>query len=387
MNRHGTAPVDLAPSPAGRRRDLWADNLRVIVVSGVIVAHTATGYISDVADWYYEELSTSEVSSTVLAFPIAAGALFGLGPLFLLAGWYTPRSLAHRGPASFARSRLVRLGVPLVAFALVVQPLTDYIGTRRDEVRPSLVDALGDTELSVMWFVAALLAFSLVYAAWRAGRPARAQHQLRSLGSLLTIAAITIAIASLLVWQLWAWNSNALRTARLGEWPQAAVLFALGVNAAEAGWLEHMTTETRRRLGWVAVIGTVATVALFGMLDATGRAEAVLDDADGWPVVLFAALDGLVAVSLTVWFVAWFRDRPHRRSPLLARAAGASYATYLPHPPVVTSLMVLLAPVALAPEAKFVLVSGAGVAASFTLGYAITRAPGFATVVGAGPSL
>ena len=67
--------------------------------------------------------------------------------------------------------------------------------------------------------------------------------------------------------------------------------------------------------------------------------------------------------------------------PLLGRAARASYATYLIHPLALTTVMVLLAPVALAPEIKFVLVAIAGVAACFMVGYALTRVPGISKVL------
>lgn len=43
--------------------------------------------------------------------------------------------------------------------------------------------------------------------------------------------------------------------------------------------------------------------------------------------------------------------------------------------------MVLFAWVAPAPEIKFVLVAAAGVAACFTAGYALTRAPGISKVL------
>jgi surface polysaccharide O-acyltransferase-like enzyme len=364
-----------------RPRELWVDNLRVLVVAGVIVVHTATGYITGIADWYYDELTTSAVWSTLLAFPAVAGGVFGLGPLFLLAGWFSPRSLAHRGPGGFARSRLLRLGLPLVAFMLLVQPLADYVGSRPDEVRTSFPDALRATELSVMWFVAALLVFSLVYAALRRIRPAPQVRRPPRLGRLLVTAALTIGVSSFVVWQVWPWNADVLFAARLGEWPQGAVLFALGVHAGEAGWLEDLPPALVRRLGWVAVMGTVATVTLFGVLEARDEAAAVLDEAAGWPTMLFALLDGVVAVSLTLWFVAWVRRRWPTHGPLLGKAARASYATYLIHPVVLTGVMVLLASAPLAPEVKFVLVSAIGVAACYLVGYALTRVPGFSKVL------
>ncbi|MGE5287831.1 MAG: acyltransferase family protein [Micromonosporaceae bacterium] len=364
-----------------RQRELWADNLRVLVVAGVIVVHTATGYLTGFADWYYDELTTSTVWSTLLSFPVAAGGLFGLGPLFLLAGWFSPRSLAHRGPGGFARSRLLRLGVPLLAFMLLVQPLADYVGSRPDEVRTSFASALRTTEFSVMWFVAALLVFSLVYAALRRLRPAPQSRRPLRLGVLLAAAALTIAVTSFVVWQVWPWNSNVLHTARLGEWPQGAVLFALGVHAAETGWLEDLPLVVARRLGRVALVGTIATVTLFAVLEARDEATAVLNAATGWPTMLFALLDGMVAVSLTLWFISWVRRRWPSHGPLLGKAARASYAAYIIHPLVLTTVMVLFASAALAPEIKFVLVAMAGAAACFVVGHALTRVPGISKVL------
>ena len=113
------------------------------------------------------------VDGAVLPGSPVVGAMFGLGPLFLLAGWFSPRSVAHRGVGGFARSRLLRLGVPLAAFMLLIQPLADYVGSLGpDQVRTSFASALRTTEFSVMWFVAALLVFSLAYAALRWLRPA-----------------------------------------------------------------------------------------------------------------------------------------------------------------------------------------------------------------------
>ena len=365
-----------------RPRELWADNLRVLVVAGVIVVHTATGYLTGIADWYYTERTTSTLWSTLLSFPAAAGGLFGLGPLFLLAGWFSVPSLAHRGTGGFVRSRLLRLGVPLLAFVLLLNPLTDYVGSHgRGQMRVSFVSALRGTEFSVMWFVAALLVSSLVYAALRWFRPAPRSRRPVRLGVLLAAAALTIAVASLTVWQVWPWNSDVFFAARLGEWPQGAVLFALGVHAAETGWLCHLPPELARRLGWTALAGTIAIVTLFAVLEAQDQASAVLNAAAGWPTILFALLDGMVAVSLSLWFINWVRRRWPSHGLLLGKATRASYATYLIHPLVLTTIMVLFASVALAPEIKFLLVATAGVAACYLAGYALTRVPGISKVL------
>jgi glucan biosynthesis protein C len=99
------------------------------------------------------------------------------------------------------------------------------------------------------------------------------------------------------------------------------------------------------------------------------------------PTMVFALLDGVIAVTGTLWLIAWLRRRWPTHGPLLGKAARASYATYVIHPLVLTAIMVAFASVALPPEIKFVLVAAAGVAACFTAGYALTRVPGVSKVL------
>jgi Acyltransferase family len=97
----------------------WMDSLRVVVIAGVIILHAATAYILDI-DWYYQERTTSTLTPTLLAFPALLAGLFGLGPLFLLGGLLSARSLGRKGSGRFVRGRLVRLGLPLLGFVVLV---------------------------------------------------------------------------------------------------------------------------------------------------------------------------------------------------------------------------------------------------------------------------
>ena len=86
-----------------------------------------------------------------------------------------------------------------------------------------------------------------------------------------------------------------------------------------------------------------------------------------------ALLEGLVAVGLSLWVVAaWFRRRWDRRGALARRVGRGSSAAYVLHPPVLVLAWMATRPLPLAPEGKFVLVAAVGVAASFTLGAALT---------------
>ena len=307
----------------------------------------------------------------LLSGPALIGALFALGPLFLVAGWFSARSLARRGPGGFVRSRLLRLGVPLAVFVLLIDPLTAFVGSRG---KGDLTAPLGTRQMQVgvMWFVAALLSFSVAYAALRHLHPAAAPRRPLRTG-VLAAAALTIAVSSFAVWQLWPVTAETYLYLRVGEWPQGAVLFALGVLGAEAGWLQDLPPALARRLGWVAAAGVATLLALMvSLVLARGAGQALVMGAD-LPTMTFALLDGVIAVTGTLWFTAWLRYRWPTHGPLLGKAARASYATYVIHPLVLTAVMVAFASVALAPEIKFVLVATAGVAVCFMAGYALTR--------------
>jgi glucans biosynthesis protein C len=185
--------------------------------------------------WYYLDRSTSKVWAAVFV-PAWLISAFALAPLFLAAGLFSARSLARHGAGGFARARLLRLGVPLIVFIFVINPLASYLGNLRGPRHPTLADDLGGAYgAGPMWFVAALLAFSMAYALLRRLHvPPVARRW--SGAQVMVAAAVLIAAAAVLVWR-WAPPDEASTFLSLqwASWPQGAGLFALGVWAGEAG--------------------------------------------------------------------------------------------------------------------------------------------------------
>nr|WP_226963973.1 acyltransferase [Tetrasphaera sp. F2B08] len=358
----------------------WVDNLRVAAIAGVIVVHTATAYVTDIADWYYhDELDPTPVGFAVFAVPALFGAVFGLGPLFWLAGWFSAGSLHRRGPGRFVVDRLIRLGVPVAVFVFVINPLADLVGSLRRE-HGSFVDYLGESEFGVTWFVVALILCSTLYALLRSVRP---QPLTRRPGWRSHLAAaVVITAGAVALWPTSSLLDEHLMSARPGAWLQGGVLFGLGAMAAETAdgeGVPFLQRRTERAWGWATVVGGAAAI---GFIASSGDAplEDMLHEM-GWRGIGFAVAYGIVSVSFTMWCLAWFRRRwtGERR---WSRAAGrASYATYLMHPLVLTSLMVGLGWLALPPEAKFLLVAALGVPLCFAVGHLATVAPGLRRVL------
>ena len=369
----GTRP-DQAPAAAASRLG-WMDTLRVTAIAGVIVMHAATAYILDI-DWYYQERTTSALTPTLLAFPALLGGLFGLGPLFLLGGLLSAGSLARKRPGGFARGRLLRLGLPLLAFFVLVDPLTDYLGALAEGKHPRLwsylTDQTGTRDTGPMWFVALLLLVSLTYAGLRRLHPARGSVAAGVGPRYLVAAAAGIAVGSFAVRLVSPLGEETFANLRWEAWPQGIGLFALGVLAGERGWLAVLDRRLVRGCGRAAVVALLGLTALAAWALATDRLDAVAGGL-AWPSAAFAILEGLGAVALSLWLLVWFRRRWDRPGQLVQRAGRGSYAAYVLHPPVLVMLSLLVRPLPVPPEAKFLLVAAGGVVAAFAVGVGLTR--------------
>jgi peptidoglycan/LPS O-acetylase OafA/YrhL len=372
-----SSPTDIARFEHAPHRQAWVDNLRVAIIVGVIGSHVSLIYALDVG-WYYEERTASEVAEAVLAGLFAPGLLFGMGLLFFVAGMFTPPAFARKGSRRFIVDRMWRLGLPVVAYLFIVNPVMNFFGDRAMGIEEGIADYLrntywDDVEFGVAWFIAALLLFSFVYAGWRGRYPARAEN----VGPLRRIdliwAAAVIVVASFGVRLVWPFlDTGEVLGLNLWEYPQMLVLFALGALAAERGWLaDGLSAELRRLCGWAAVLGVVLA-ALLGVFVTVSEHADLLLGGFSLEATLIPVIEATIAVSVSLWAVDWFRRRWNRAGPLVRSAGAASFAAYLAHAPITVMLAMTLRDVGVPAEVKFIVVFGLAVIASFGLGWLFT---------------
>ncbi|MGZ3624729.1 MAG: acyltransferase family protein [Ktedonobacteraceae bacterium] len=161
----GAAPT-LQTGASHDPRMLYIDNLRVLLISMVIVVHLAVTY-GAVGSWYYHD-PTNLPTAIILTFISGPGMASGMGIFFLIAGYFTPGSYDRKGSKSFLQDRLVRLGIPLLIYDLLLDPLVVNIASG---LQGSYWRFYGNYLLhekgianGPVWFIAVLLLFSLVYA-------------------------------------------------------------------------------------------------------------------------------------------------------------------------------------------------------------------------------
>ena len=377
--------------PGGAGRLAYLDNLKVLLVVGVIAVHSAITYGVD-GSWYLEDYdSMSDVSVGVLIILVAAGFLFGLGAFFLIAGRLSGPSLDRKGPARFIGDRLVRLGIPVAFYVLVIAPVMEYVKYRNEDGDQAFLSfawtQFSDPAPGPTWFLEALLVFSLAYALLRAVRSAPARVPREPLrGQQVVAIGVAIAVLSFATHLVLPYGEEHFHI-QFALFPQYVILFSLGCAAGRRSWLETLTPGLRRGCG---TAGLIALLALPVLLLAGGFTEGDAKQdlyAGGWhwQAAGTSIVEASLAATLPLVLIGWFRDQWNRQGPLLRQMAAGAYGAFIIHPPVIVGLALALSQAAMPAEFKFVLVLAVGIAGSFGITLVVMRIPAVGRVIGSGP--
>lgn len=371
------------PIPTTPARHRSFDNLKVVLVCGVIVGHTTMAW-TGVGDWVFDEPHVREPLLTLLMLVSVVGALFAIPVFFFVAGAFTPGSLSRKGLSRFLIDRTMRLGIPMLFFVIVLSPLIEYVDPDNlgwDKGFWAFVPfiwwppAPGPT-----WFLGVLLLFSAIYAVVRTIRPAKAVEPGPPRMRTLVAAVAAVAVVSYLIRLAIPLGVEFGRLA-LGQTAGWVTGFTLGVIGAERGWYQHLGGSFGVRIRRLA-LGAVALCALvIGSAAATG---ASLDDYAGggtWQSLIIAVLEGALIVSMSLWLVEVFGRRFDHQGRLATALSRAAYAAFLFHQLILVGLVLLSRQLPWAPEIEYFLVASLGVALSFGVGSLLTRLPGLSRVV------
>ncbi|MFG2039913.1 acyltransferase family protein [Dactylosporangium sp. NPDC048998] len=386
-----TCAASATETTAGRLA--YLDRLKILFVGGVIFGHAWAGYSNFQGAWVYtdvREATLRPASAAVLEALLGPFALFAMGMFFLIAGLLTPGSVDRKGPARFARDRLVRLGLPLAVFTFLLWPPTAYLLDRlAGTPTGSLWSAFARPDPVQLWFAEVLLVYSLGYAALRAVRPVRPPRALPAATRLtlprLFAVSAAVAATSFLMRGWFPLNTDGWLGLHLCQWAQYLALFILGLLAVRHGWLDPVPDRLRRACGIVAIAGTLA-IAAFALIVAESGASPE-EFLGGWnPAALAtAAAEGLLSVHLAVWLLGTAQRRLTRppRSPAATRDA---FAAFLVQAHVLVVLALAVRPVPAPAEVKGLVVSLGGVALSFAVGHLLTGLGSRPAGAGAGVS-
>ena len=332
-------------------RIAYLDNLRILVTSLVVFHHTIMTYtVPD--SWYFHDTPILGVGQFLLTVFTALTSSFFMGFFFLLAGFFTPQSYDRKGPARFLRDRLLRLGIPIGFYVLVVYPFIRAMVTVRvadpgAAFWPTYGSALCDISFSPgpLWFVTALLIFSVAYVLVRITTSRFAEGKKREAQPLsnrkIVLLGLGIGIATFLLRIAYP-NGKEWFVFRVGDFAQYVALFGAGVFAYRKKWFEKLTRKQGQQWLWAA-IGIVFMLPVVGLLgNALDGDPSELLGGFGWPSFAFSLWWSMQGIAIIVALLINFREHLHHQGALARELARSTYTVYILHAPIVVGISLLL---------------------------------------------
>lgn len=378
-----------APSTS-RPRLFYVDNLRTALTVLVVLHHAALAY-SNIPHWYYLETAT-DPSGVLLDLLLVLNQAFFMGAFFLIAGLFVPGSYDRKGARRFFGERLLRLGVPLLIWLLVLRPLATVgwytaardLAAQQGAELPYWQYYLTSFTPGPMWFVEVLLVFSALYILWRhtASRDRRAPGPVPVTGRAPGAAAIAgFVIGLALVSYLWRivipMGVPLLGLPTPAYLPQYAALFTVGLIATRRGWLAGLSRTVGRTGFATAAVSAAAIIVL--VIGSSGGTEFLGHGT--WQSLVMTASESALAVGIVLGLLVLFRERLDRQGRLRRFLSAHAFTVYLIHPVVLVALGYALSGVPAPAVAKFALLAVLAVPLCWALAFPVRALPGIRKVL------
>jgi glucans biosynthesis protein C len=165
-------------------RLFYIDNLRWVMIMLVVSMHAAVTY-SHLGSWYImEDAPVSKAEQGIFGTYQVFLQSFFMGFLFFIAGTFVPGAYDSKGAGKLLKDRAIRLGLPLLFFVFVLQPVSIWCISLFHG--PDVGGGLGDIYIRYitrgrwmggtgpLWFCEALLLFCVGYVLFRSLRGGKA---------------------------------------------------------------------------------------------------------------------------------------------------------------------------------------------------------------------
>ncbi|WP_166242905.1 acyltransferase family protein [Paenibacillus turpanensis] len=374
-------------------RLIYLDRIKVLMTALVVLHHTAIMYGGS-GSWYYYENQNFGASAILLTLFTVTNQSFFMGLFFFISGYVTPASFDRKGELRFMKDRILRFGVPMLFYMMIITPLLQYVSLGAKEsfgdymwgdfLRQAGL-GLSGFEIGPLWFLFALLLFNGAYAAYRrVDRVAGQDHS--ALGApKLTARKLLVYLALVglgnFVIRLWMPIGEELLSLQLGYFPAYIGLFAGGIAAYRGQWLHKLTVPSARRWGTAAILAFIAlpVAMIFG-----GALEGDTSAFEGgmtWQSAFYSIVDPILGLGISMVLLVWYRKRKDIGEKRTAWWSTHAFGAYIFHPLAVTYIAFALQGLEIFPLLKFILVGGIAVPISFAAASLVRKIPRAARIL------
>ncbi len=322
----------------------YIDNLRVLLTILVILHHTCITYGAP-GGWYFTDKTSNETILIFMTLFVATNQSFFMGFFFFLAALFTEPSYNKKGASKFITDRLKRLGIPLIFYSFIFSPVINFLVYKFGYNKPAtFLQFLGGyddwIDFGVLWFVAALLIFGLVYVMLRRfdSKPLQKNRAFPSNNNIFFFA-LCLGIISYLVRIFFpvGWVLHPLGF-QFAHFAQYIALFIAGIAASKNDWLNKIDYKKGKRWLIISIILILSFPLLYVIKIITNSPIEAFEGNGTLPSLLTAVWEQLTGISIIVAMLGVCKQKWNHSTPLLKTLARASFATYILHPLAVISI-------------------------------------------------
>ncbi len=388
--------------PAKKVRDLSIDYLRTTLTLMVIAHHSMLAYTTWAAfDKEHVFRSTAPVvdGSRWVVFNYAENFndVFFMSLMFFISGVFVHPAVRRHGALTFAKDRLLRLGVPFAVAVCGFMPLALYpswtLGTHGSGFIPFYehIARIG-FQVGPPWFIWVLLLFDLVVAIlllpgqrWLTGTESLTRrlqpHSVLAFVAMLVLSALAylplLSHFGFAKWTVLFMSPFAFQESRIALyalWFMAGVI--IGVPGLSTGLLSRSGTLAKNWKGWIAICALAyAALSIIPRLLLSHGMTLAKSNAIEATLWVFSCVASCFA------FLAAFRGLELRPSRLMDSLSRSAYVMYLVHYVFITWSQKSLIPLPLHAGLKAAIVFISTVALSWLTAQVLIRIPGVKTII------
>lgn len=371
-----------------RPRLFFIDNLRILLISLVVLWHVAVTYGAS-GTWPYQEVQGDDLTSIVFMFFYAANGPYVLGFFFMISGYFASGSYDRKGSWRFIRDWIRRLGIPIILYVLIFDPLITFgikslIHGFQDsfwEYFPQHFINYRTLGIGPMWFIEGLLIILIIYGLikllFKQKNPKSAQEISQLSNLSISIFTFTVGVGTFLlrIWIPVNWLLIPLGLP-LALFPQFIAMFIVGIVAYRHDWFLGITDVMGKlwlRITLIFIFVVFPIVFLLG-----GALEGDTSQFMGgfhWQSLAFATWEQFVCVGMVIGLLVWFRRRFNHQGSLAKSLSDSAFTVYFIHAPILVFLALALRGINLYPLLKFVLVAPIAIALCFIIAYLLRKIP------------